>query len=434
MGNCCKGRTAQQFDFLEFSQKVTLKVMERDRRGNFKGYSLIKLEVPAPTDQYNNIFTIYGNTYRASGCVLSGKDPRGECKKECQDTYAFTTKNNIFLAILFDGHGKQGRKVSIFCRDYILSYFDQNHQKFEKNPKKAIENAVQSCDIELKRSEIECSLSGTTAVVVVINYLGIHVGSLGDSRAVLASVPKENTSIPLGSDSGPYKHSVNPSRLLNAIALTVDQKPNHDQELRRIRDSGGIVERVTNDLGQPIGPYRIWKRKGNFPGLAMSRSIGDKIAHEIGVISLPIVNSFKILLPYDKFIIIASDGLWDSMDNFEAINLVEKFRNSCQASGANYPAKISNSSISRLLCEEARYRWYGIVEEEDVMIDDISCIVIEFNSIQHEMITDSFTICDRNLNKFSSIIVETQFNIDDTVPARNDPTRGSIVEPVVLLG
>ena len=37
----------------------------------------------------------------------------------------------------------------------------------------------------------------------------------------------------------------------------------------------------------------------------------------------------------------------------------------------------SNTCISQIVCEEARMRWYTIVEEEDVMIDDISCIVLE---------------------------------------------------------
>ena len=32
-----------------------------------------------------------------------------------------------------------------------------------------------------------------------------------------------------------------------------------------------------------------------------------------------------------------------------------------------------------MVCEEARYRWLSIVEEEDVFIDDISCVVVEFD-------------------------------------------------------
>jgi Serine/threonine protein phosphatase len=160
-------------------------------------------------------------------------------------------------------------------------------------------------------------------VVLVLNSTGIHVGSLGDSRAVLATIPKDSFEIPLPSSNLPYRHPIQPTRLLNAIALTIDQKPNHELELLRIKEAGGVVQRVTNEIGIPIGPYRVWKRRGNVPGLAMSRSIGDKIAHEIGVISSPVINSFEYYSLYDQFIIAASDGIWDVMDNFEVVNLVE---------------------------------------------------------------------------------------------------------------
>jgi hypothetical protein len=34
-----------------------------------------------------------------------------------------------------------------------------------------------------------------------------------------------------------------------------------------------------------------------------------------------------------------------------------------------------------MLCEEARVRWLTVVEKEDVMIDDISAIVLEFSDV-----------------------------------------------------
>lgn len=208
----------------------------------------------------------------------------------------------------------------------------------------------------MNSTKIDASLSGSTVVVLVLNSTGIHVGSLGDSRAVLATIPKDSFEIPLPSSTLPYRHPIQPTRLLNAIALTIDQKPNHELELLRIKEAGGVVQRVTNEIGIPIGPYRVWKRRGNVPGLAMSRSIGDKIAHEIGVISSPVITSFEYYSLYDQFIIAASDGIWDVMDNFEVVNLVEKFRNNSRNAGSLYPAKISNSTIARILCEEARYR------------------------------------------------------------------------------
>ena len=42
-------------------------------------------------------------------------------------------------------------------------------------------------------------------------------------------------------------------------------------------------------------------------------------------------------------------------------------------------AKPSNVTIAQLLAEYARKNWLGIISEDDVIIDDIGCVVIEFN-------------------------------------------------------
>lgn len=50
----------------------------------------------------------------------------------------------------------------------------------------------------------------------------------------------------------------------------------------------------------------------------MARSLGDKAARDLGVISEPDV--YEILLKEeDKFIIIASDGVWEFLSNNDVI-------------------------------------------------------------------------------------------------------------------
>ena len=51
----------------------------------------------------------------------------------------------------------------------------------------------------------------------------------------------------------------------------------------------------------------------------MSRSLGDKIAHSVGVSSMPEVLEF-MLSPDDKIIVIASDGVWEFISNDEVAN------------------------------------------------------------------------------------------------------------------
>ena len=46
----------------------------------------------------------------------------------------------------------------------------------------------------------------------------------------------------------------------------------------------------------------------------MSRSLGDQIAHSVGVSSLPDISENYIERD-DKFVVIATDGVWEFMTN-----------------------------------------------------------------------------------------------------------------------
>ena len=37
--------------------------------------------------------------------------------------------------------------------------------------------------------------------------------------------------------------------------------------------------RLVDEMGQPIGPFRVWLQYAWIPGLAMSRALGDAVAH-----------------------------------------------------------------------------------------------------------------------------------------------------------
>lgn len=167
---------------------------------------------------------------------------------------------------------------------------------------------------------------------------------------------------------------------VHTVQLTRDQKPEDPEELQRIIKAGGRVQRLTDNMGNKIGPYRVWKQNVNSPGLAMSRSIGDMVAKDIGVISEPVCSTYS-RNGGDLFIVIGSDGVWDAMDNEDVGTFVECYRGKCKSNvkSATGDSEVHprNSAIAQIVCEEARMRWFTIVEEEDVMIDDISCIVLE---------------------------------------------------------
>jgi serine/threonine protein phosphatase PrpC len=94
----------------------------------------------------------------------------------------------------------------------------------------------------------------------------------------------------------------------------------------------------------------------------MARSIGDYAVKEVGVIPEPDVTERSISAG-DKFMILASDGVWEFISSQEAVDIVnDQIEFGCHAA-----------------CEEliqvAAMRW---AEEEGDYRDDITAVVIQF--------------------------------------------------------
>ena len=65
--------------------------------------------------------------------------------------------------------------------------------------------------------------------------------------------------------------------------LSEDHKPGLPKEKARVEKCNGRVEPIIGPQGQYLGPDRVWMLNEDTPGLAMSRSLGDGLAHTLGV-------------------------------------------------------------------------------------------------------------------------------------------------------
>eukprot|EP00877_Chromochloris_zofingiensis_P002581 jgi/Chrzof1/12323/Cz06g30100.t1 len=92
----------------------------------------------------------------------------------------------------------------------------------------------------------------------------------------------------------------------------------------------------------------------------MSRALGDQLAHQVGVSSEPDCITVE-LTPQDKFIVLASDGVWEFISNKEAVDMIAK----CDTAEEG----------CRQLVDEAYQRWLA---EEDGVVDDITAVVVRF--------------------------------------------------------
>jgi hypothetical protein len=121
------------------------------------------------------------------------------------------------------------------------------------------------------------------------------------------------------------------------------------------------------------------------------------------------------------------------MTNQEVVNFVERLRKPALKNTDGAPRgpvnvrtrQAMSTNIAHLLCEEARYRWLGLVQEEDVIIDDISCIVMEFSSSQ-PLISKRPEHEEQPMN-----MIEVSFAVPAeeaiiTPKVRKDPLRSSV--------
>ena len=127
--------------------------------------------------------------------------------------------------------------------------------------------------------------------------------------------------------------------------------------------------------------FYLFMHLGDTLGLAMSRSLGDCVVHQCGVSAEPELGVYRInsnqssdngQVITDEFIVMATDGIWDVLDNNTVVQLVVQ----------NFitPALQSNSTwnsieAAQFLTKTARNKW----EKLSPMIDDITCIVIKLN-------------------------------------------------------
>lgn len=107
-------------------------------------------------------------------------------------------------------------------------------------------------------------------------------------------------------------------------ALSVDHKLEVDEERERILASGGRVARLPCSMpdDEDQGPLRAWLADIDVPGLAMSRSLGDDVAHSVGVSNDAEITKYKIDSENDLFLMSASDGIWEFLSNDEAAKIV----------------------------------------------------------------------------------------------------------------
>ena len=284
----------------------------------------------------------------------------GEKDKDYNQDIAFLEKNfagnNTFLYMaVCDGHGVEGHLVSGFIKrtlpkDLSNALMNKEILTQDKNNKKKIYNIIGSTFIRvneklISNESINSIFSGTTCVSLIYTPIKLICANIGDSRAVVGRYDKR------------IKKWI-------SINLSRDHKPTEEDEAKRILKKGGRIKPfVDEETGGEVGPPRVWVKDDDVPGLAMTRSFGDRVAAIAGTICVPEIKEYAFH-EGDKFVILASDGVWEFISSEECINIIGRF--------------YENNDIVQCceyLYEESRKRW---IKEEEV-VDDITMLIMFFD-------------------------------------------------------
>ena len=302
-----------------------------------------------------------------NGVSLPGKDFSGNTKTN-QDTFIFKANINkvkdFNIFGVLDGHGPDGHFISKFASDFIPSQIINNpeiknlsspediYKKLKDKNCKIINEAFASADNQLKNMKFDIAESGCTCCLVI--HIGVHIlcANIGDSRAIVV-YNQSNDINNIKSNNLDY---------LGTSPLSIDYKPDCPEEKKRILKAGGVIEKMKDEKGEEIGPYRVWIKGKDYPGLAISRSIGDLEGKIVGIISEPGIMEYDLNIS-TKYIIVCSDGVWDFLNNETVMNIGKQFYLE------NNAAKFCHELVSRAFKE-----W----KKNEIMVDDITAVVAFF--------------------------------------------------------
>ena len=296
--------------------------------------------------------------------------------RENQDSYVCI--DNIFelkdfgIYGVMDGHGTNGHLVSRYLKRRIEDFFtnintylqssklqvtitssmyeDRIFERLRHNNFSMLRKFNQVSNDELISEKFDVHFSGSACVLIFKLGSNLIVSNTGDSRAIIV---KENRNKQLS------KGNIDPCSHYEVDSLSKDHKPELKSEKARIEKAGGKVAQYVEEDGSTGGPFRVWVKGEKYPGLAMSRSIGDHIAKEVGVTYDPEISVYPININC-KYLVVASDGLWDFVSNEEVMEIVNPYFLSGDAEGA-----------SEELVRIATERW----KKEEGVIDNITVVV-----------------------------------------------------------
>ncbi|XP_020207244.1 probable protein phosphatase 2C 43 [Cajanus cajan] len=308
-----------------------------------------------------------------------------------------TGSDAVFVGV-YDGHG--GAEASRFINDHLFLNLMRVAQENGNISEDIIRNAVSATEdgfLTLVRRSYGIkpliAAMGSCCLVGVIWKGTLYIANLGDSRAVIGSVGRSNKIIAeqLTKEHNASKEEVR--RELRSLHPEDSQIVVMKQGTWRIK---GIIQ-VSRSIGDAYLKRPEFSFDPSFPRFHLPEPIRRPV-----LTAEPSVCS-RVLRPNDKFIIFASDGLWEHMTNQEAAEIVHN----------NPRTGIARRLLKAALNEAARKREMRYRDLQKIgkgirrfFHDDITVVVVFFD---HELRGKKVTVPELSVKGFIDTVGPSNF-------------------------
>ncbi|XP_057447185.1 protein phosphatase 2C and cyclic nucleotide-binding/kinase domain-containing protein isoform X2 [Lotus japonicus] len=279
----------------------------------------------------------------------------------CIHTPFGTNPEDNFFGV-FDGHGEFGALCSQFVKQKVCENLLRN-SKLHVDAVEACHAAFLTTNSQLHADVLDDSMSGTTAITVLVRGKTMYVANCGDSRAVIAERRgKDIVAVDLSVDQTPFRNDeLERVKLCGARVLTLDQ-------IEGLKDPD--VQCWGTEEDDDGDPPRLWVPNGMYPGTAFTRSIGDSIAETIGVVANPEIVVFELTQNH-PFFVLASDGVFEFLSSQTVVEMVAKFKDPRDACAA--------------IVAESYRLWL----QYETRTDDITVIIVHVNGLTEPAVGQS---------------------------------------------
>ena len=265
---------------------------------------------------------------------------------EVENFMADEGAEDLHLFGVFDGHGKTGDHCAGYVRDQLPGLLKTKCKEHPQDFEKAYKEAFIQVNEGLHKSSIDDSLSGTTAIVVLFEGGTIHVANVGDSRAIIAQQRDDHlVAYSLSRDQTPFRKDererckragarvASMDQLEGLVPWATTSSATRTTRARATATRRGSARRP-DDAGLRVHAVdRRRRRRGARDAQLLRRNSGAQFgAHShrstphlqrVGVYAEPELLN-KNLTADDKYIIIASDGVWEFLTNQAVVNMATR--------------------------------------------------------------------------------------------------------------